>query len=139
MVCLFPQKLETYHSLCFFSHYRPQRSCGQGYVFTRVCDSVHGGVSGRETPAGRPLAGSPPSGRPPWQGELPEGKPFSQQGEPCPPAGRTPSSRENPLLAGRPPWQGDPPWQGAPPPRHTANERPVRILLECILVGLLFS
>ena len=21
--------------------YRPQRSCGQGYVFTRVCDSVH--------------------------------------------------------------------------------------------------
>ena len=23
--------------------YRPQRSCGQGYVFTRVCDSVHGG------------------------------------------------------------------------------------------------
>ena len=22
--------------------YRPQRSCGQGYVFTRVCDSVHG-------------------------------------------------------------------------------------------------
>ena len=21
-------------------HYRPQRSCGQGYVFTRVCDSV---------------------------------------------------------------------------------------------------
>ena len=24
--------------------YRPQRSCGQGYVFTRVCDSVHRGV-----------------------------------------------------------------------------------------------
>ena len=23
--------------------YWPQRSCGQGYVFTRVCDSVHGG------------------------------------------------------------------------------------------------
>ena len=28
--------------------YRPQRSCGQGYVFTRVCDSVHrGGSPGR--------------------------------------------------------------------------------------------
>ena len=26
------------------SFYRSQRSCGQGYVFTRVCDSVHGGV-----------------------------------------------------------------------------------------------
>ena len=27
------------------AYYRPQRSCGQGYVFTRVCDSVHrGGV-----------------------------------------------------------------------------------------------
>ena len=25
--------------------YRPQRSCGQGYVFTRVCDSVHRGGS----------------------------------------------------------------------------------------------
>ena len=24
-------------------YYRPQRSCGQGYVFTRVCDSAHGG------------------------------------------------------------------------------------------------
>ena len=24
--------------------YRPQRSCGQGYVFARVCDSVNGGV-----------------------------------------------------------------------------------------------
>ena len=23
--------------------YRPQRSCGQGYVFTRVCHSVNGG------------------------------------------------------------------------------------------------
>ena len=30
--------------ICFFLHiYRPQRSCGQGYVFTRVCHSVNGG------------------------------------------------------------------------------------------------
>ena len=62
------------------------------------------------------------------------------QGEPPP--------RENP------PWdQGEPPWQGEPPPsrenppartkenpppgrrlQHTVNERPVCILLECILV-----
>ena len=26
--------------------YRPQRSCGQGYVFTRVCDSAHRGGGG---------------------------------------------------------------------------------------------
>ena len=30
--------------------YRPQRSCGQGYVFTRVCDSVNGGGCLRRTP-----------------------------------------------------------------------------------------
>ena len=42
-------KLPMQHSvfiLCTFKcalyNYRPQRSCGQGYVFTRVCDSVHG-------------------------------------------------------------------------------------------------
>ena len=43
-------------------NYQPQRSCGQGYVFTCVCDSVHrpqGGFSKQDppppppTPAGR--------------------------------------------------------------------------------------
>ena len=29
------------HPTGMHSCYRPQRSCGQGYVFTRVCDSVH--------------------------------------------------------------------------------------------------
>ena len=81
----------------FTGFYRPQRSCGQGYVFTRVCDSVHrGGVSGQPPP---------------------------------------PRSRENPL----PPGPGRPP---PPPPgrrlQHTVNERPVRILLECILVHNIF-
>ena len=28
-----------------YLYYRPQRSCGQGYVFTRVCDSVNRGQS----------------------------------------------------------------------------------------------
>ena len=73
--------------------YRPQRSCGQGNIFTPVCHSVH---RGRE---------NPPS-----------------------PGGRTP-------LAGRPPLAGrTPPRKETPSPRHTVNERPVRILLECILV-----
>ena len=52
------------------------------------------------------------------------------------------SSRENPP-ARRPPWQGDPPAGSSPgkevlrkgdPPWHTVNERPIRILLECIVV-----
>ena len=83
-------------------YYRPQRSCGQGYVFTRVCDSVHrGGLQ-----AGR---------NPPWQeGEPPqqEGEPPRQEGEPPPqtrqttppaggrtppaPAGRTPPGKQTP-------------------------------------------
>ena len=67
-----------------------------------------GGVSDREAPPGReapPDKEAPLSGRPPWQGDPP---------------------------AGRPPGQGDPPSRETP--RHTVNERPVRILLECILV-----
>ena len=49
--------------------YRPQRSCGQGNIFTPVCHSVHrgGGVSeadppGADAPPGQvhPLAGTPP-------------------------------------------------------------------------------
>ena len=59
------------------------------------------------------------------------------------------SGRGTPL-----PWQGDPPRQGDTPPeqtplgpdppppgsrlQHTVNERPVRILLECILVFYCF-
>ena len=34
------------HPTGMLSCYRPQRSCGQGYVFTRVCDSVNGGGGG---------------------------------------------------------------------------------------------
>ena len=51
-------------------------------------------------------------------------------------AGRTPPGKENPPGRENPP----PPDQGEPPPlpgrrlQHTVNERPVRILLECILV-----
>ena len=48
--------------------YRPQRSCGQGYVFTRVCDSVHRGRGLRAGPPGT-WQGEPPPGT--WQGEPP--------------------------------------------------------------------
>ena len=85
--------------------YRPQRSYGQGYVFTRVCDSVNKGGSASVH------AGIPP-----------------------PPEKLTPPESRHP------PWEVDtPPGSRSPPGsrlRHTVNERPVRILLECILVVL---
>ena len=47
--------------------YRPQRSCGQGNIFTLVCHSVHrGGVSSRENP--------PCQGEPPLPGRIPPGR-----------------------------------------------------------------
>ena len=48
-----------------FNFYRPQRSCGQGYVFTRVCDSVNRGGLRRTPPGTRqtPRQGEPPPGK----------------------------------------------------------------------------
>ena len=85
--------------------YRPQRSCGQGYVFTRVCDLFTGGA--REIPwAGRtplPTQGADPTlgADPPWAGRTPQ-------------AGRIPPGRENPPGA-------DPTLQSRHPPygKHT--------------------
>ena len=77
-----------------------------------------GGVSGQHPP--------------PDQADTP------QQREPPPGPGRPPS-RENPPGRGRHPPAGRTPQDQADPPlgrrlQHTVNERPVRILLECILV-----
>ena len=138
--CIFiqiPERMTNYY-------YRPQRSCGQGYVFTRVCDSVHRG------------RGSPGTTPPPGTRQTP---PQDQADPPRP--GRHPRTRQTlpdqadtpPDQADHPPDQADsPPDQTDPPPRtrqtpppppptppgrrlqHTVNERPVRILLECILV-----
>ena len=39
----FPRSPATFAGLTLsICYYRPQRSCGQGNVFTGVCDSVHG-------------------------------------------------------------------------------------------------
>ena len=62
--------------------------------------------------------GDPPGMGDPQAWEMPPG-----MGDP-PGHGRPPLGREENL-----PGQGEP-----PPPRHTVSERPVRILLECILV-----
>ena len=89
------------------SYYRPQRSCGQGNVFTGVCLSTGGRVSA-SVHAGMP--------DPPDQAHPPETRhpPGTRQTTP-------PQTRQTP-----------------PPPgsrlQHTVYERPVRILLECILV-----
>ena len=97
------------------SYYRPKRSFGQGNIFTPVCHSVHrmGGAAGWRTP--------PPG----WR------NPPGLDGEPPPRAGwRTP-----PQAGWRTPPDGEPPPPGSRL-RHTAYDRPVRILLECILVTL---
>ena len=99
---------------------------------------------GRETPPSRemtPLARRPPSRETPLAGRPHPAGTTPRQGQPPgkePPPGReTPQQGDPP--ARRPPWQGDPLARRPPParetpPRHTVNERPVRILLEYILV-----
>ena len=112
------------------SYYRPQRSCGQGNVFTAVCDSVHRGDlwQGEFPLARRPHGqGEPPGRENPRARENPPGR-VNPPGKETPQPGRPPG-RENPL-AGEPPQPGrTPPGQG-----DMVNEQPVHILLECILV-----
>ena len=97
--------MTSYKLITALHYYRPQRSCGQGNVFTAVCDSVDRRGLWQGEP---PLASRPPmQGNPHRQGELPG------QGDP---------------LAGRPPWQGDPqqgdpPGQGEPPAGRTPLAR----------------
>ena len=97
-------------------YYRPQRSCGQGNVFTAVCDSVHrGDLQEGEHPPGqgaRPRPGRTPLARenpPSW--ENPPGPGRRPRPE------RTPLARETPL-AGRttPPGPGRPPAARENPP-----------------------
>ena len=119
-------------------YYRPQRSCGQGNVFTGVCLSTGGeGVClsacwdaippRMETPLG--WRTPPGMENPPWDGEPPLGWRTPPDGEPPP--------MENPPGMETPP-DGEPPGMENPPSgsrlQHTVYERPVRILLECILV-----
>ena len=92
--------------------YRPQRSCGQGNIFTPVCHSFcsQGGV----------CFSACWDNTPPW--------------EQTPPLGGDPLGSRHPQEQTPPP---DTPQSRHPPGsklRHTVNDRPVRILLECILV-----
>ena len=73
--------------------YRPQRSCGQGNVFTGVCLSTGGRVSA-SVHAGMPY--------PPGTRETPLGP-----GRPPPGPGRPPGTRQTPSGPGRPPREAD--------------------------------
>ena len=98
--------------------YRPERSCGQGNIFTPVCHSVHGG-------GGVCFSAC-------WDTSPPEPDP---PGEDTPPGSRPPPNYFFfkfifciiLLFFLHPPGSRL---------RHTVNERPVHILLECILVFL---
>ena len=75
------------HSYCYF--YRPQRSCGQGNVFTGVCLSTRGG------------------------GCLPQ----CMLGCHTPPGTRqTPPDREPPPMENPPGWRAPPRWRTTTPP-----------------------
>ena len=106
---------------------------GQGYVFTRVCDSVHRGVClsacwDTTTPL--------PREQTPWhqtpRDQIPPGSRHPLGSRPLLGADTPPGSRS--------PWEQTPPRADPPPSREqcmledTGNKRAVRILLECILV-----
>ena len=131
-------------------------------MFLHVCVIL---FTGGSLQAGRtpPGPGRPPpqqEGEPPWTRQTPPAGGRNPPGPGRPPPGRSPDQadhppgrRENPpqtrqttpLAGGRnPPGPGRPPWQGEPLPpgsrlQNMVYERPVRILLECILVNGAFT
>ena len=121
--------------------YRPQRSCGQGNVFTGVCHSLCSQGEGVCLSACWDTTSPPGPGRHPLRSDTPPGPgrhPWDQADPPW-------DQADTPLEPGRPPWIRHPPYQadtpadqaGNPPGsrlQHTVYEQPVRILLECILV-----
>ena len=118
--CVTSIKIKGHSKLIYRVCYRPQRSCGQGNIFTGVCLSTGGGegvcLSACWDAIPPRMEGTPPGWRNPPDGEPPR--------------------MENPP-GWRPPPDGEPPqWRTPPGSRlqHTVYERPVRILLECILV-----
>ena len=148
----------------YWYYHRPQRSCGQGNIFTPVCHSFCSRGVYLVWSRGVYLVWSPGGGgvcqvHPPGPGTPRDQVPAPDQVHPLrtryttplrtrctPPQDQVhPPDQVHPLGPGTapqytPPGPGTPPWPGTPrdqvhPPRNTANERPVRILLECILVS----
>ena len=104
---------------CFLVYYQLQWSCGQGNIFTPVCHSFcsRGGRGSASVHAGMPPPGPPVGADTPWS--------------------RHPPGPDTPLGAAPHPPGADTPLDQTPSEsrlQHTVYERPVRILLECILV-----
>ena len=126
--------------------YRPQRSCGQGNIFIGVCQEFcqRGGVCltwrgqtppGSATPPGQtPPSQTPPGSDPPGP-DIP-GTRYTPLGLSTPPGLSTPLG-----LSTTPRTKYSPRTKYTPRSRlrHTVNERPVRILLECILVKFVLA
>ena len=105
---------------------------GQANVFTSVCLSTGGGgrgvlpqcMLGYPPRPGTPQTRHPPRSRPPGPG--------------TPLGADTPPPQTRPPQEQTSPTRHTPYYPPPPPPgsrlQHTVNERPVRILLECILV-----
>ena len=124
----------AFTKICANTCYRPQRSCGQGNVFTGVCLSTGGeGV----------CLSACWDARPPWTRQTPPDQadtPLDQADPPdqadTPGPGRHPQpgrypprpSRHPPRPGRHPPDQADTPLGSRL--QHTVYERPVRILLE---------
>ena len=119
-------------------------------IFTPVCHSVHRGDVSASVHAGIP---HPPEQTPPWE-QTPNGsrhppRADTSQEQTSPgirhPPRRRHSRDETPLLgADTSPWSRCPLEQNHPPPpgsrlRHTVNEQPVCILLECISCSIIVS
>ena len=141
-ILLLPATTKLWPRLCFY--------------IVSVILSTGGSLAGRTPPPSRetPPARRTPPGKETPPARRPPSKETPQQLNPL--ARRTPPGQGEPRLSretprqGEPPQQGDPPWQGDPPARRpprqgeplpsgiTVNERPVRILLECILVLFFF-
>ena len=91
---MLPQCLANYQIWILFAfYYRPQRSCGQGYVFTRVCDSVNRGGSLENPPGTRqPPPPGPGNHTPPGTRQPPQDQSTTPPGTRQPP----PRTRQKP-------------------------------------------
>ena len=134
--------------LQYIYYYRPKRSFGQGNIFTSVCQEFcpqGGGVPDQAPPwirqvhPPRPGRYTPRTRHPPGPGRY---TPRDQTGTPSGPDTPPGPGRYTPLGPDTPPDQAGttPPGPDIPPGnsrlRNTVNVRPVRILLECILVDI---
>ena len=110
-----------HHWLIWHYIYRPQRSCGQGNIFTPVCHSVHrGGLPHCMLGCHPPAKETPPAREAP----LPRRPPRRRH----PPAKETPPRRRHPWKEAPPqketPLEGGIPlWKEAPPPREASPRK----------------